>query len=435
MPHPIASLTVRALQAALRTGEISVAELVGHLCLAAERLQPSHAYLHFDPEHLRTEAAALIPTANQGALLGVPVSVKDLMDVRGQPTTCGSRAGSNVPQTASHDAAFVATWRRAGVLFTGKTHLNEHAYGITGENPWFGDCTQPGDPTRLTGGSSSGAAATVLGGAAWVGLGTDTGGSLRVPASLCGLVSLRAPSWFPDHRGIAPLARSFDTLGWIQRWLGDVETTATGLLGRMPNGVPTPILRWMTGPVLNGCDPGVLEAFDSLRARLASAGMQVEAASDDGWETAVASFAALQAREAFDVHRTALVKEPAAFSPAVRARLQWGGTIPEGELNLHREQRQRLVRAMGGLMEGGRVLVLPAAPMTQLRTGADHAANRGRILTLTAPASLGVYPVLTVPDTALGGGARVGYQFIAAPGCEWSLVRLANELALRLGEG
>lgn len=435
MPDRIAHLTVRALAAALRTGEISLTELADHLCLAAERLQSSHAHLHFDPDQLRSEAGALVSALPRGALWGVPVSVKDLMDVRGMPTTCGSKMGSESLETATEDAAFVTRWRQAGVLLTGKTHLNEHAYGITGENPWFGDCTQPDDPTALTGGSSSGAAATVLGGAAWIGLGTDTGGSLRVPASLCGLVSLRAPGWFSDHRGIAPLAPSFDTLGWIQRWLGDVETTARGLVGAAPPALATPPLRWVTGPVLNGCDPAVLQAFDSLRSRLSSVGMPTQAAPVSGWESAVDSFAALQAREAFAVHRSAMERAPAGFSPAVRKRLEWGAAIPEAEWTDHERRRQSLVEEMGALLEGDHVLILPAAPMTRLPAGVDHGENRRRILTLTAPASLGGYPVLTVPDAALGGEMRVGYQFVAGPGGEWKLVRLASELAHRFGAG
>jgi Asp-tRNA(Asn)/Glu-tRNA(Gln) amidotransferase A subunit family amidase len=433
MPHRIANLTVRALAAALRDGEISPAELASHVCLAAERIEPSRALLHFAPGQVRSDASALIPACQRGGLWGIAVSVKDLMDVRGAPTGCGSRSVTRKAAPAVEDAAFVSMWRSAGTFFTGKTHLNEHAYGITGENPWFGDCTQPGDPTLLTGGSSSGAAASVLGGAAWIGLGTDTGGSLRVPASLCGLVSLRAPGWFPDHRGIAPLAPSFDTLGWIQRWLGDVEFTATSLLGSAPAVGAIPSLRWMTGAVLNGCDPAVLQAFNSLRSRLSSAGLGVEATPAIGWESAVDTFAALQAREALAVHRTTLTREPGDFSPAVRARLEWARTITDDEAERRKEHRRHLGEAMGGLLAGGHVLVLPAAPMTQLGAGADHGANRRRILALTAPASLGVYPVLTVPDAALGGSTRVGYQFIAAPGSEWALVRLATELAERFG--
>ena len=129
------------------------------------------------------------------------------------------------------DTPFVQFWKRKGAWFAGKTHLNEFAYGITGENPWFGDCTIPGQPGRLTGGSSSGAAASVLGGAACLALGTDTGGSLRVPAALCGLVSFRSRDWFPEHSGVFPLAPSFDTLGWIQRHLGDVGFIARALKG------------------------------------------------------------------------------------------------------------------------------------------------------------------------------------------------------------
>jgi Asp-tRNA(Asn)/Glu-tRNA(Gln) amidotransferase A subunit family amidase len=166
-----------------------------------------------DEAGARAQAAALEASGPRGPLRGFPVSVKDLFDVRGLPTTCGSPFYAGTRPLPEADCPYVADWRALGTVLVGKTNLNEFAYGITGENRGYGDVTQPGHPDRLTGGSSSGAAASVLMGAAAIGLGTDTGGSLRAPAALCGLVSYRATLGSEDAAGSFPLAHAFDTLG------------------------------------------------------------------------------------------------------------------------------------------------------------------------------------------------------------------------------
>lgn len=409
---------------------------IAPMVLAARERNPGPVYTSIRRERIEEQVRELGKGGSgPGALRGLPVSVKDLMDVAGECTGCGSRRVMQLAVPERRDAAFVQKWRDAGALLVGKTHLNEHAYGITGENPWLGDCTIPGDAGALTGGSSSGAAASVLEGSAWIGLGTDTGGSLRVPASLCGLVSLRAPGWFGDHRGSRVLAPSFDTLGWIQRGLGDVEFVARALLGGAVDGarddaMPTR-LGWMTGRLLEGCDPAVLGAFDSLRGRLTEAGLEVDAVASDGFENAVDVFAMLQAREAYAVHQVELARAPDSYSAPVRARLEWGGALGGADLVRAGVERARTVSHLDRLLEGGRVLLLPAAPMTRLVAGVDHSRTRREILKLTTPASLGVYPVLTIPDELLGGRVRVGYQFIAERGGEWRLVELATRLARR----
>ncbi len=140
------------------------------------------------------------------ALWGLPISVKDCFDLAGAPTTCGVRFYRELNGDAAQDSWLVERLRAAGAVITGKTHLHPLAYGITGENPEFGDCLQPGDPTALTGGSSSGAAASVQEGSAVAGIGTDTGGSIRAPAALCGLAGYRATLGRGDWRGGAHLA-------------------------------------------------------------------------------------------------------------------------------------------------------------------------------------------------------------------------------------
>ena len=152
------------------------------------------------------------------------MAVKDCFDVFGYPTTCGSRFYAAQNGIAAEDSFVATRLRRAGAVIMGKTHLHQLAYGITGENSEYGDSLQPSDPALLTGGSSSGSAASVQEGSAIAAIGTDTGGSIRVPAALCGLAGYRstlglggAAAW----AGGTHLAASFDTIGWLFRDLRD----------------------------------------------------------------------------------------------------------------------------------------------------------------------------------------------------------------------
>ena len=162
----------------------------------------------------------------RSALWGLPVSVKDCFDLAGAPTTCGVHFYRDLNGTATRDSWLVEQLRATGAVITGKTHLHPLAYGITGENPEYGDCVQPGNPGALTGGSSSGACASVLEGSAVAAIGTDTGGSIRVPAALCGLAGYRSTIGGGNWRGGAHLAKSFDTMGWLFRDLQDAPLLA-----------------------------------------------------------------------------------------------------------------------------------------------------------------------------------------------------------------
>src|ERR1700691_3346553 len=203
-----------------------------------------NVYLSLDRERVLAEAEALTARfpdpAQRPRLFGVPIGVKDCFAVAGYPTTCGSHFYADKNGIAAADSAVAARLRQAGAVIMGKTHLHQLAYGITGENSEYGDCVQPRDAALLTGGSSSGSAASVMEGSAMAAIGTDTGGSIRVPAALCGLAGYRASHGRGNWRGGAHLAQSFDTFGWLFRDLEDGPllgsifgpTDATGL--KMP---------------------------------------------------------------------------------------------------------------------------------------------------------------------------------------------------------
>src|ERR1700720_3369118 len=178
-------------------------------------------------------SAGAFPFDQKLPLFGLPASLKDCFDLEGFRTTAGTRYYAEKNEIAREDSAVAKKMREQGAVITGKTNLHPLAYGITGENPDFGDCLQPADATLLTGGSTSGGAASVQEGSAVAAIGTDTGGSIRVPAALCGLAGYRASIGLAHERGLWPggvhLADSFDTLGWLFQDLRDAPLLAAAL--------------------------------------------------------------------------------------------------------------------------------------------------------------------------------------------------------------
>src|SRR5271154_5991970 len=185
---------------------------------------------------------SLYPDANDHPpLYGTTISIKDCFDVEGTITTCGSRFYAQFNPIAANNSWVAQRLLDAGAIIPGKTHLHQLAYGITGENTDYGDSLQPRDATLLTGGSSSGAAASVQEGSALAAIGTDTGGSVRVPAALCGLAGYRSTldlSGAQMWDGGTHLAVSFDTVGWLFRDLRDGPALAAALFGLEPVAPP-----------------------------------------------------------------------------------------------------------------------------------------------------------------------------------------------------
>ena len=230
--------TMRVARAALAEGTIRPEELAEAALVRANANTGQNTYLWRDLQWTLDEAAraARIQAGTGGRfgdgranLWGIPVSVKDCFDLERTPTSCGVKFYREMNGIAATDSWLVERLKKTGAVITGKTHLHPLAYGITGENPDFGDCEQPGNPGALTGGSSSGAAASVLEGSALAAIGTDTGGSIRGPAALCGLAGYRASIGRGDWRGGAHLAESFDTMGWLFRDLEDAPLLGESL--------------------------------------------------------------------------------------------------------------------------------------------------------------------------------------------------------------
>jgi Asp-tRNA(Asn)/Glu-tRNA(Gln) amidotransferase A subunit family amidase len=358
----------------------------------------------------------------RGPLWSLPVSVKDCFDLAGASTSCGVQFYRDLHGIATHDSWLVERLRAAGAVITGKTHLHPLAYGITGENPEFGDCLQPRDPTALTGGSSSGAAASIQEGSAVFAIGTDTGGSIRVPAALCGLAGYRASLGRGDWRGGAHLAESFDTMGCLFRDLEDAPQLAH-LFAPEETASTAPFTRVavVDDAFLHDCELAVLASLHDCVRELEALGMNIIKIDTSWWADAFEIFAPIQASEAAHIHASHFDH----FEPSIRKRLEWGAQIDVAELAALRQRHQRFRTRMDALFAEHELILLPAAPVARLDAGADHSQTRARILRYTTPFSLAGVPVVTIPFN-IGG-----MQLAAAHGCDEALLQLAAQLGAR----
>jgi len=420
--------TIRAARTALGAATTNPTALAEAALERSNRNAGRNTYLWRDPAWTMNEAAraAAILCSSGGRfgdgranLWGIPVSVKDCFNLAGTPTSCGVQFYRDVNGPAAQDSWLVQQLRKSGAVITGKTHLHPLAYGITGENAEFGDCEQPGNPGALTGGSSSGAAASVLEGSTLAAIGTDTGGSIRGPAALCGLAGYRASIGRGDWRGGAHLAQSFDTMGWLFRELEDAP-----LLAETFSPAKTTILREFKSfavvhdAFLHDCEPEILASLRTVTHELHALGLRSTIIDVDWWAATFEIFAPIQAWEAARLHAGHFDK----IQPAIRERLEWGASITDSELTLLRERHGEFRARVDGLLHEHELILLPASPVARLNIGADNSEARGRILRYTVPFSLCGNPVVTIP-------CRVGgMQLAAAREHDESLLELAGRL-------
>jgi aspartyl-tRNA(Asn)/glutamyl-tRNA(Gln) amidotransferase subunit A len=304
----------------------------------------------------------------------------------------------------------------------GKTHLHQLAYGITGANSEYGDCVQPRDSRRLTGGSSSGSAASVQEGSAVAAIGTDTGGSIRVPAALCGLAGYRSTIGLGGEEAWAGgwhLAASFDTLGWLFRDLRDGPALAAALLGVKLAAAPQDVtIAAVGGSFLHDCEPAVLEMYGGWQDQLRRSGAQIEVFAPDFWADTREIFLGIQGHEASALHRGNFEH----FEKPIAERLAWGASLSAATVEDLRKRHAAFRDQMDRLLVQHDFLMLPCAPMSTLAAGADHSATRQNILRYTTPVSLAGMPAVVL--AAPGGGV----QLVGARGADSLLLAFAASL-------
>jgi aspartyl-tRNA(Asn)/glutamyl-tRNA(Gln) amidotransferase subunit A len=426
-----ASWTIHGLREALAAETVLPVELAEAALARANGNQSHNTYLWQNPAWTLAEAARAeaMPRGEGGpfgdgrsALWGLPISVKDCFDLAGVPTSCGVQTYRDMAGVAAHDSWLVEKLRAAGAVIIGKTHMHPLAYGITGENLDFGDCLQLGNEGALTGGSSSGAAASVLEGSAVAALGTDTGGSIRAPAALCGLAGYRASLGRGNWRGGAHLAQSFDTMGWIFRDLQDAPLLADFLAPA--HTVSTQAFTHFAVPDENfyyDCEPEILAGLHATISELEALGLRAVKIDANWWEEAFEIYAPIQAWEAARIHAGHFD----LYEPGLRERLEWGARITPAEISMLRQRQAEFTARMDSLFAAHGLLLMPATPVARLAAGADHSKTRVRILRYTTPFSMAGVPVVTLPCAA------GGMQLAVARGCDEALVEVAAQLGAR----
>ena len=419
------------LATAIRTGETAVREVVD---AALERIRDRDGTLNaftvvFDAAaRAAADAAAREIAAGRyrGPLHGVPVSVKDLIDVAGVPTTAASRVPAGPPPSA--DAPVVARLREAGAIVIGKCNLHEFAFGTTGEDSAFGPARHPLDPARSPGGSSSGSAVSVAAGMAWASLGTDTGGSVRIPAAACGVVGLKPTFGEVSCDGVVPLASSLDHVGPLARRVADARLVFRALrpAGRNRPAAREPVARRLGCPrpfFLDQLDAGVRESFEQAVERLRSAGWDVRDAPIRHAEDTPAVCLHLLLSEAAAAHAHGLDRHADLYSTDVRLRLELGRYVMAEDYVRAQRGRAVLAEAVDAALAGRDALVLPALAMPAPRLGAATVEIDGRpaplrplMLRLTQLFNATGHPAVSIPCAPTRGGLPCGLQLVGLRG-------------------
>jgi Asp-tRNA(Asn)/Glu-tRNA(Gln) amidotransferase A subunit family amidase len=380
--------------------------------------------------HRAEQLPHLFPdTHSRPPLYGVPISIKDCFDVAGSVTSCGSRFYAQHNPVATKISWLAQRLLDTGAVITGKTHLHQLAYGITGENADYGDCVQPRDATILTGGSSSGAAASVQEGSAFVAIGTDTGGSIRVPSALCGLVGYRSSYGVSrgEERwaGAYHLAQTFDTIGLLFRDLRDAPALANAIFDIELVPPPAKIrIGYVDGDFLHDCEPEVLNAYEAWKQHLVQHGGMLSPFDTTFWNEGPQIYSPVVASEAASIHRGHFQH----FEPAIAERLTSGASITTSELAKLHSRLEQFRSQMSALFEHFDFLIAPSAPVSKLYASHDHTESRKAILRYTTPASLSGLPAITLPGEHIGSALGTGAQLLAAPMQDAPLLAFASTL-------
>ncbi len=381
------------------------------------------AYLPSEAELTQRFAAA----SGSQLLGGVPYFLKDLFPVAGQPMLAGSTFLPEVRPLPAQDAELVRALRTAGAVLAGRAQMHEFAYGITGENPHYGDCEHPRFPGRTSGGSSSGSAALVAAGIVPLAMGSDTGGSVRLPAAFCGLYGFRLTPRDPFVADAFPLAPSFDTAGWFTANATDMAAVINALIGLRPATV-APRGCYLEMP---GLDTEVARACQSAASRLAQpADAATRAELLGAFAPALEAYGTTVADEAWAIHRPWAEQFRTRYDPAVWQRLNRAQSLTSAQRASAVRTTASIRQTWARYFQTHDFLLLAASPCAALTKAECTLANRNRLLTLTAPASIGGLPVLTLP-VSLPSGLSTGLQLVVpsrdSAAVAWALGNFTSE--------
>ena len=422
---PASARTIAELARAIRSGELT-AETVTRDCLEriAGRNPSINAYITVLADQALAQAkqadAELEGGRDRGPLHGVPISLKDIIDLEGVSTTAASRVRHG--HLASGDAPVVTRLREAGAVFLGKTNLHEFAFGTTNEDSAFGPVRHPLDPNRSPGGSSGGSAASVLDGMAYASIGTDTGGSVRIPSAACGLVGLKPSLDEVPIGGVFPLSKTMDHVGPLCRSVEDAAIVHDALCGRATsNGSPRNVNGLRIG-VLRGyfttlLDPQVAAAFETTCNALTAAGAELEEVQIPHAGDIAPIYLHIVLSEAAALHAKTLDSHAEDYNANVRLRLEMGRYILAEDYVRALRGREVLMDEVDATLARRDALLLPTLAVPAIRLGAltvkigsIEEPVRNITLRLTQLFNITGHPAVTIPCGATTDGLPIGAQ-------------------------
>lgn len=450
MVPPLPFSTISAARQAIRTRQISPLELT-QLCLQRiAALNPQiNAFITLTAESALAEARAataeIARGADRGPLHGIPLAIKDLFDVRAVPTTAGSPLLKD--NLAPDDAFVVRQLREAGAIFLGKLNLHEWALGVTGVNPHFGSSRNPWNPAYITGGSSSGSGAALAAGLCFGALGSDTGGSIRIPASLCGVVGLKPTYGRVSVRGVIPLAWSLDHAGPMGRcvedvaWLLSVMTgydeadpysMRTAEFGMRHSNFQSPTSNFRIGVpddyFFRDLHPATEMAYRAALRTLSEVGCQMIAVALPEFEIAEKASAKILLAEAAAYHQAHIAQHADQIGEDVLTRFKWGLEVTGVEYAWARRTQVHWRRKLEQLFETIDALVLPATPFpATLLDGSDPLAlATGNLTRFTRMFNLTGNPAMVLPCGRTADKLPIGLQIVGAHWQEEKIIQVAH---------
>ena len=370
--------------------------------------------------------------ADNGALAGLAFAVKDIYDVAGAKTGFGSPDWLRTHEPATRTAPAAQMLLDAGAHLVGKTHTEEMAWSLTGENAHYGTPVNVNAPGRIPGGSSSGSAAAVAAGLVDFALGSDTGGSVRLPASYCGILGLRPTHGRISLDGVCPLAPSFDTCGWFARAAAVFERVGRVLLrDDAPAAKPRRLLVAQDAYAFadEAAKTALKPALDKVAALIGAP--QNVIVGDESLVQWTDYFRFPQGAEAWECHREWVTRVKPAFGPAVGPRVAWAATVAPQDVARARARREEIARRMDELLRDNAVLALPSAPGIALpRNSPAKVVDelRSRALPMLCIAGLARLPQVSLPLATLDG-CPLGLSLIAARGNDTMLLALASAIS------